>query len=111
MNISKIIQDAVGNKIGEQFGFSAGKVESIIETISDSISGSGDTSSVLSGLGNMLSGESAKEDVGSNIKSALTNKENLSSDTAAKIKDLVLPLVLDFIKNKAGDKIGGMFKF
>lgn len=110
MDISKIIQDAVGNKIGEQFGFSAEKVESIIDTISDSITGSGDSSSVLTGLGNLLGGNSSKDNVGDNITSALTNKENLSGDTATKIKDLVLPLVLDFLKNKAGDKIGGMFK-
>ena len=107
MDISKLLQESVGNKIGEQFGFNNEKVGGIIETITGAVQG-GDKSSMLSSVGGMLGSSDSKNNLGATIISALTSKNGLSSDVASKIKDMVLPLVMDFIKNKAGDKLGGM---
>ncbi len=109
MDITKLLNDAVGDKIGDQFGFDSNKVGGIIDSISETVGGNGDTSSMLSGLGNMLTGDnSSTGDISANIVSALTSKNGLSDDIAGQIKDLVLPLVMDFIKDQAGDKLGGL---
>lgn len=110
MDITKMLTDAVGSKIGEQFGFDNDKVGGIVETISGAVGGGGDSSSMLSGLGSMLGGgsDSSDDNIGSTIISALTSKNGLSDDIAGKIKDMALPLVMEFIKDKAGDKLGGM---
>lgn len=89
MNIKKILKDAAADKIASKFDLPTGKVDSIIDTIANAVSGD-------------------KSNMGSQIVSDLKSKDNLSEGLAVQIKDMVLPIIMEAVSKKAGGNLSGL---
>lgn len=89
MDIKKILLDAAADKISSKFNLPSEKVDSIINTIANAVSGD-------------------KTNMGSQIVSDLKSKDNLSEGVAVQIKDMVLPLILEAVSKNAGGKLSGL---
>lgn len=95
MDIKKILQDAAADQIASKFNLSDEKINSIIGTIANAVSGD-------------------KSNLGSQIVSDLKAKDNVKEGVAVQIKDMVLPLILESIGGDTGKKLSGLlgkFKF
>ncbi len=88
MDIKKILQDAAADQIASKFNLSEEKIDSIINTIANAVSGN-------------------KSNLGSQIVSDLVAKNNVESSVAVQIKDMVLPLILESIGGDTGKKLSG----
>jgi hypothetical protein len=89
MDIKKILMDAAADKIASKFNLSSEKVDSIIDTIANAVSGD-------------------KTKMGSQIVSDLKTKDNLSESLAVQIKEMVLPLIMEAVSKNAGGKLSGI---
>lgn len=91
MDIKSMITSAVGDNLTSKLGIESGKTSGIIDTITGVIS--------ENGLDNI-------DDSGSKISSTLENNNGLSSELAGKVKDMVLPLIINAVKSGLKDKLG-----
>lgn len=89
MDIAKMLKGAVADKIASKFNLHDEKVDSIINTIAEAVSGD-------------------KHNMGSEIVSDLKSKDNLSENLAVQIKDMVLPLIIEAVSKNAGGKLSGL---
>lgn len=89
MNITNILKEAAADKIASKFDLPEAKVDSIIDTIANAVSGD-------------------KSNMGSQIVSDLKSKDNLSESLAVQIKDMVLPLIMEAVSKNAGGKLSGL---
>lgn len=89
MDIKKILQDAAADQIASKFNLSEEKIDSIINTIANSVSGN-------------------KSSLGSQIVSDLMAKNNVENGVAVQIKDMVLPLILEYVGGDTGKKLSGL---
>lgn len=108
-DLSELLKKEVGPELGSKFNFSPEKSFSIIDTIAETVKGKKDSAD----LGTLASGLSTMVSKGDNLDSEIVNKlmkkEGLSETMAAKIKDFVLPIALDYLKSKMGSSgLGGL---
>ncbi len=85
-----MLKDAAADKIASKFNLPSEKVDSIIDTIANAVSGN-------------------KSNMGSQIVSDLKSKDNLSEGLAVQIKDMVLPIIMEAVSKKAGGNLSGLF--
>lgn len=117
MDIAGMLKEAVGDKITSELGISEDKVDGIVSTVSDTVGGGegSDLGGMASKLvGGLLGGDDKGSDIGATLIQSLVTKNGLTDDLAGKVKDLLLPLAMDFVKDQAGDKLSGLmgkFKF
>ena len=104
-DLSELLKKEVGPELGSKFNFSPEKSFSIIDTIAETVKGKKDSAD----LGTLASGLSTMVSKGDNLDSEIVNKlmkkEGLSETMAAKIKDFVLPIALDYLKSKMGSSL------
>ena len=93
MDIKKLLSSEISDKLSSKLGIEPEKASGIIETISNVIN--------KNGIDDIESSETE-------IQSELSAKNGLTSDLASKVKDLVLPIIMDSVKNKMKEKLGGV---
>jgi hypothetical protein len=95
-SFKETIQVTILGPIAFKFNIDEAKTDGIVETITNIVK---EKSGDLSGV--------SESGIGASIMSSLTTKNGLKKNEASRIKDMVMPLIMDFKKNKLMNKIPG----
>lgn len=116
MDIVGLIKGHAGSDLMNKFGFSNDKVDGIAKTIANVADEKSVASGLGSALGSFLSNKSGDpmSKIGENLVNSLMKEHNLDNAIALKVKDMVLPIIIEAVKGQVGNKMDGLlgkFKF